>query len=87
MNKEKRVFDYSKLEGRIKELYGTQTNLAKYLSYGSTSLSMKLKNKVLFSQPDILELIEVLNIPDNQVSDYFFKVEVRLTEQKREEVK
>lgn len=77
---EKLIFDYSKLEGLIKEKFGTHENLVKKLSYGRTSLSSKLNNKTLFSQPDILELQEVLGIPDEELKLYFFKLKVRKNE-------
>lgn len=71
------IFDYSKLEGRIKEKFKSQQNLAEQLSYGKTSLNLKLNNKVSFSQKDILELATLLEIPDEEVSSYFFKQIVR----------
>lgn len=80
--KEKIIFDYSKLKGRITEKFGKQENIAKHLSYGYTSLSMKLNNHVSFSQEDIIELSRVLEIPGDQVSLYFFNVKVRKTVQK-----
>lgn len=80
MEKTKYTFDYSKLKGRIKEKYETQTELSKHISYGFSSLSMKLNNEVLFSQPDILELLRVLEIPNEDISEYFFKLKIRKTE-------
>lgn len=80
--KEKIIFDYSKLKGRIKEKFDNQKAIADHLSYGYTSLSMKLNNQVSFSQEDIIELSKVLEIPDEKVSAYFFNVKVRKTVQK-----
>ncbi|API89007.1 hypothetical protein BKP56_06950 [Marinilactibacillus sp. 15R] len=76
------TFDYSKLEGRIKEKFDSQQNVSDQLSFSKTSLSMKLNNRVSFGQKDILELAKVLEIPDNEIAKYFFEVKVRKTVQK-----
>lgn len=77
------IFDYSRLRGRIKEKFDSQEKLAKQLSYGLTSLNLKLNNHVNFSQVDMLELAAVLDIPDEEFSSYFFTVKVRKTEQEK----
>lgn len=79
----KPVFNYSKLEGRIKEKFNTQKNIAEHLSFGNTSLSQKLNNRVAFSQADILEVAKVLDISGEEISEYFFEVIVRITEQEK----
>jgi transcriptional regulator with XRE-family HTH domain len=71
------AFDYSKLRGRIKEMYGTQDAFAEAIGIGRVSLSEKLNNKVEFRQREINKSCEVLEIPIDEMTDYFFKLEVR----------
>lgn len=75
-------FDYSKLKGRITEKFGSYKNLVPHLSYGESSLSAKLNNNSRFSQPDMLELANVLEIDDKSFAAYFFKLRVRKNELK-----
>ena len=46
-------YDYSKLRGKIKEVFGRQEDFAFAMSLSPTSLSSKLNNKVEFSQEDM----------------------------------
>lgn len=78
------IFDYSKLEGKIKEKYKTQKIVTNHLSFGNTSLSQKLNNRVAFSQKDILELASVLDIDDAEIPEYFFKLKVRFSERDKQ---
>ena len=71
------VYDYSKLLGRIKEKYGTRENLVKEITISSTSLNLRLNNKLKFDQQDIKELCIALDINEEEIPDYFFKEEVR----------
>ena len=45
-------YDYSKLCGRIKEIFGTQEAFAKEIQMSSTTLIKKLSNKVKFRQDE-----------------------------------
>ncbi|GAB6086432.1 DUF739 family protein [Alkaliphilus crotonatoxidans] len=44
------AFDYNKLRGKIKEVFGTQDNFAKALGIGRVSLSQRLNNMLDFSK-------------------------------------
>ena len=46
-------FNYSKLRGKIKEKFATQSAFAKELGISSVSLSAKLNNRVEFSQMEM----------------------------------
>ena len=70
------VYDYSKLLGRIKEKYGTRENLVKEITISSTSLNLRLNNKLKFDQQDIKELCIALDINEEEIPDYFFKEKV-----------
>jgi hypothetical protein len=71
------TYDYSKLLGRIKEKYGTRENLVKKITISSTSLNLRLNNKLRFDQQDIKELCRALDIEEEEIPDYFFKEKVR----------
>lgn len=69
-------FSYNKLKGRIIEMYGTQTKFAEAFGMTAIAFSRKLNNKVRFSTDDILTIIKMLDIPKNEISEYFFKEKV-----------
>lgn len=66
------TFDYNKLRGKIKEVYGTQENFSTHVDMGRTSLSQKLNNQVEFTQKEILDSCHALNIDLKEISLYFF---------------
>lgn len=70
-------FDYRKLRGKIREVYGTQDKFAKDLAIGRVSLSQRLNNILEFSQKEILTACELLEIPIEQCYVYFFTTEVQ----------
>lgn len=65
-------YSYSKLKGRIVELYGTQGNLAKKLGISKNSMSKKLTGKTEFTQSDIEQWAELLNIERKDYGEFFF---------------
>ena len=71
------MFDYSKLRGKIKEVYGTEGNFAKSMIMSSTTLSQKLNNAVPFTQPEINRACELLGIPIEFIPVYFFTEKVK----------
>lgn len=66
------AYSYSKLKGRIVERYGTQTNLAKKIGISKNSMSKKLTGKTEFSQSDIEQWAELLEIDRKDYWEYFF---------------
>jgi hypothetical protein len=73
------AFDYSKLSGRIVEKYGTRRAFAAAAGFSEPALSARLNNLVPFKADEIKKICApgLLDIPDQEVTDYFFKVEVR----------
>lgn len=69
-------FDYSKLRGRIKEVFGTQDNFADSLNMGRVSLSQRLTNKLEFSQSEIMKSCELLKFEPSEIPSYFFTYKV-----------
>lgn len=71
------AFDYRKLRGRIIEKFGTQGCFARALGVSERTLSLKLNNKIFFSQDEITKISELLNISVDKIQIYFFEKEVQ----------
>ena len=71
-----RTHDYSKLRGKIKEILKNESELAPILNLSRPSISAKLNSKVPFTTPEIEKLVEVLEIPVNEIHNYFFDTKV-----------
>lgn len=66
------VFDYSKLNGRIREKTGTQKKFAESMGLSSATISSKLTNKTYFDQIEIERATKILDIDPGDISLYFF---------------
>lgn len=66
------LYTYQKLRGRIVEKYGTQERFAEAINISSVALSKKMQCKTMFSQKDINLWCKLLDIPVEQIGDYFF---------------
>ena len=71
------MFDYSKLRGKIKEVFGTQSSFAKGMGLSSVSLSSKLNGSTNFTQVEINKACELLSIPVEFIPVYFFTEKVK----------
>ena len=74
------VFDYRRLRGKIREVYGTEIAFAKALKIGRVSLSHRINNKLEFTAREIYFSCVLLSIPLSEIPAYFFTEKV----QKRE---
>jgi len=74
------AFDYSKLRGKIKEVFGTQDKFAKALGIGRVSLSQRLNNYLDFSQSEIDKACELLKLSKEEIPKYFFTIKVQKSE-------
>jgi len=70
-------FDYSKLRGKIREIFKTQSAFAEAMGISSTSLSAKLNNKIEFSQKEIDRAVDLLKIEKEDIPAYFFTPKVQ----------
>lgn len=68
-------FNYSKLKGRITEMFGTQKAFCEQMEMNEPVLSHKLRNSRKWTQEDILKATEVLAIPQEEIAAYFFTPE------------
>lgn len=66
------VWNYRKLQGRIKEVFGTQDSFADALGISRSSLSQRLNNKLEFSQDEMFKTCELLDIPMVDLPEFFY---------------
>lgn len=79
-------YNYDLLYKRI-ELKGlSQESLALKTGISRTSLNLKLNNKSNFSQTEIKTLAEILDISGEELSKFFFDVDVRKTVQNEKQI-
>ena len=65
-------YNYSKLLGRIKERGLTQEGLATEIGVNESTLNSKLNNKYVFRQNEMDAICRVLDIPNDEIGEYFF---------------
>lgn len=78
------VFDFDKLRGRIKEKLKYEAAFAEKLEISQASLSAKFNNKSDFTSTEISKACEedVLDIPENEIGEYFFRKKLELNSRK-----
>lgn len=74
------TFDFSKVRGKIKEVFGTQIVFASEMNMNEATLSNKLNNNVEFSPKEIVRASELLGIKLNEIDEYFFNLKVQKNE-------
>ena len=75
------AFDYSKLSGRIVEVFGTRYKFAKAMNWSERTLSLKMKGIRPWKQPDMCKAIKLLKLAEADIATYFFTPEVQKIEQ------
>lgn len=71
---------YSKLRGKIREVFGTNENFAKAMGMDLSSLSAKLNSKSPWKREEIEKACELLYISIEDVYLYFFTRKVEKTQ-------
>lgn len=69
-------FDYSKLKGRIREIFDTQSAFADAMGISAITLSAKLNNKGQWKSSEIDKACELLKIAKEEIPIYFFTPKV-----------
>ena len=67
-------FDYSKLNGRIVEVFGTQLNFAVAMGLSERSISLKLNNRVAWKNTEIAKAAKLLKIRYSEIPKYFLEI-------------
>ena len=70
-------YDYSKLRGRIEEIYGPQYKFAEAMGLSDRSMSLKMTGKLEFKQKEIDLACQLLHINKAEIAVYFFKKNVQ----------
>lgn len=70
------AFDFRKLRGKIVEKYSTVSAFAQAFGVSKNTFSKKLNNQVKFSADDIIKIVDMLDIPENEINEYFFRQKV-----------
>lgn len=65
-------YNYNKLKYYISERVGTQKMMAEALGMTYSTFSKKISNKRQFSQNEIVDVINVLNLTDEEIRECFF---------------
>lgn len=68
------MFDYNKLYGKIKEVFGTQEAFAEAMGMSRTAINARLKQSVEWKTPEIVKACELLHIPIEEAHLYFFSL-------------
>lgn len=66
------IFDYSKLRGRIYEVFGTQKKFEEAMKISHGTLWSKLTSRTYFDQSEIMRASGLLGIEQGSESAYFF---------------
>lgn len=71
------AYDYSKLKGRIIEIFGKQQLFAAAMGWSERTCSLKLSNQVFWKQPEITKATQLLKIKKEDIQQYFFNDKVQ----------
>ena len=63
---------YSKLRGKIREVYGVQADFARAMGKDPSTISAKLSKKTDWTREEIERACALLNIPVSDIGLYFF---------------
>ena len=66
------AYDYSKLRGKIREVYGTQEAFADAMGIHPVTISRKLNNQLDWTREEMDKACVLLGIPLEEVPLYFF---------------
>lgn len=70
-------YDYSKLDGKITEIFGTRGNFAKAMGMSERSLSLKMTCQRPWKDTQISKAVQLLGILQHEIGEYFFKLKVQ----------
>lgn len=71
------AFDYSKLRGKIKEVFGTQEKFADAMSMSTVTLSAKLNGRVDWTQAEMNLACDLFGVPYEFIPILFFTKKVK----------
>lgn len=74
------AFDYSKLRGRIIEIFGSQGAFAVAMDWSERTTSLKMSGKRAWKQPEICKAIKLLQLSEKDIQEFFFTIKVQNNE-------
>ncbi len=74
-------YDYSKLQGKIREIFKTQDRFAEKLGMARTVLYSRLNGSTEWKQSEMEKTMLLFGEPLTSIGSYFFVCKVRETEQ------
>lgn len=72
------MFYYAKLRGRIKEILKNEKEYANKMNLTPQAISCKLNGNSYFTDKEIYNSCEILNIPLAEIPIYFFEAKTEL---------
>lgn len=70
-------YNYSKLVGKIVEVFGSQLRFSEAMEVSERTISLKLNSKVEWKQGEISKACALLGIGVKDIPDYFFTAKVQ----------
>ena len=70
------AYNYDKLKGKIVEKCGSQKNFAKIMGLSERSITLKLNNRIHFTQDEISKAAEILGLANEEIQYFFFDLKV-----------
>lgn len=70
-------FDYSKLRGKIKEVFDTQKAFSDALGLSAPTLTLKLSGRSDFTQSEMNKAADLLKFSRAEIPVYFFTEKVK----------
>lgn len=70
-------YDYSKLDGKITEIFGTRYKFARAMGMSERSLSLKMTCQRPWKDTQITRAVQLLGISQTEIGEYFFKLKVQ----------
>jgi len=70
-------YNYTKLNGRVVEICGSQAKFADEMGLSERSVSLKLNGKIGWKQSEMYKASTILKFPVSEIPEYFFVLEVQ----------
>ncbi len=70
-------YDYKALLGKITEVFGTQAKFAEAMEKSERTISLKLNNKIDWTQDEMFRAVDVLKVGFDAIPQYFFTQKVQ----------
>lgn len=71
------MFQYSKLKGKIVEIFGSQKKFAEAMGLSERTVSLKLQGTTPWTQPEMFKAVGLLKEPVHMIDEYFFTQKVQ----------